>query len=258
MRRPAFRARSVFLRESSRAHHERSALAVAAALALGLVCADRAAADVTRSGDVSPSFTPGPVVDLTGQTLAIGNTPGGIGTTGTVNVTGGGILTVGQINNELLLVRRVALEGHRARSLRGKGVVDGGHVAAPEESEARRRRRDLKERRNSATRCRPGMGPRRGSEGEAPATCRTSPYVIISDVPKPTPGCWDVGARPAGFTRTGPARTAPWPARSSAGAAARPCPSARRRSPGREGRSSAAGAPVRPRWSACRTRPAPR
>ena len=86
------------MRESSRAHHERSALAVAAALALGFACADRAAADVTRSGDVSPSFTPGPVVDLTGQTLAIGNTPGGIGTTGTVNVTGGGILTVGQIN----------------------------------------------------------------------------------------------------------------------------------------------------------------
>ena len=52
---------------------------------------------MNRSGDVSPPFAPGPVVDLTGQRVFIGNTAGGVGTVGTVNVTGGGILTAAQI-----------------------------------------------------------------------------------------------------------------------------------------------------------------
>jgi T5SS/PEP-CTERM-associated repeat protein len=97
MKRSARRAGSLVSRSSSNPHHERSTLAVAAAFALGVACADRAAADVTLSGDVSPAFAPGPVVDLTGQTIAIGNTSGGVGTTGTVNITAGGILTAGQI-----------------------------------------------------------------------------------------------------------------------------------------------------------------
>ncbi len=65
-------------------------------LVLVFSAADQAAADVTRSGDVSPAFTPGPVVDLTSQTLLIGNISGGVGTIGTVNVTAGGILTAGR------------------------------------------------------------------------------------------------------------------------------------------------------------------
>ena len=52
---------------------------------------------MTRSGDVSPAFTPGAVVDLSGQRIFIGNTSGGVGGIGTVNVTAGGILTAAQI-----------------------------------------------------------------------------------------------------------------------------------------------------------------
>jgi T5SS/PEP-CTERM-associated repeat protein len=97
MNRQARRASTVVSQGSSGVHQGRSAVAFAVALALGIACADRAAADVTSSGDVSPAFAPGPVVDLTGQTLAIGNTPGGVGTIGTVNVTAGGSLTAGQV-----------------------------------------------------------------------------------------------------------------------------------------------------------------
>ena len=68
-----------------------------AAAVLVFAVADRSAADVTRSGDVSPAFTPGPVVDLSGQRIFIGNTSGGVGGIGTVNVTAGGILTAAQI-----------------------------------------------------------------------------------------------------------------------------------------------------------------
>ena len=69
----------------------------AIAFVVALCAAPPARADVNRSGDVVPAFTPGPVVDLTGQSVYIGNTPGGVGTVGTLNVTGGGILTAAQI-----------------------------------------------------------------------------------------------------------------------------------------------------------------
>jgi T5SS/PEP-CTERM-associated repeat protein len=52
---------------------------------------------VTRAGDVSPPFTAASAVDLSGQQIFIGNTPAGVGTIGTVNVTGGGVLTAAQI-----------------------------------------------------------------------------------------------------------------------------------------------------------------
>src|ERR1041384_5852731 len=53
---------------------------------------------------------------------------------------------------------------------------------------------------NSATRCRPGMGPRRGSEEGVPATCRESPYVINSDAANPTPGSGERGRQAGGGT----------------------------------------------------------
>ena len=52
---------------------------------------------MSQSGDVRPPFAPGAVVDLTGQRIFIGNTSGGVGGIGTVNVTAGGILTAAQI-----------------------------------------------------------------------------------------------------------------------------------------------------------------
>ena len=74
-------------RRRHRGGHVVPALAVACALAF----AQGAAADVTRSGDVTPAFVQGPVVDLTGQKVFVGNT------IGTLNVTAGGILTAAQI-----------------------------------------------------------------------------------------------------------------------------------------------------------------
>ena len=68
------------------------------AFALALFSAERAVANVTESGDVSPPFAPAAVVDLTGQSVFIGNTSGGVGGIGTVNVTAGGILTVAVIS----------------------------------------------------------------------------------------------------------------------------------------------------------------
>ena len=56
-----------------------------------------AAPDVNSSGDVSPPFAPGPVVDLSGQRIFLGFTTAGVGTLGTVNVLGGGSLTAAQI-----------------------------------------------------------------------------------------------------------------------------------------------------------------
>ena len=70
--------------------------AVAGLLALALA-APSAAQNVSSTGDVSPPFTPAPVVDLTGQRIFIGNTSGGVGGIGTVNVTAGGILTAAQV-----------------------------------------------------------------------------------------------------------------------------------------------------------------
>src|SRR5438046_2102940 len=72
---------------------DRRWLASIAAAVLVLAVADRADADVTRSGDVNPAFTPGAVVDLTGQRIFIGNTSGSVGGIGTVTVNAGGILT---------------------------------------------------------------------------------------------------------------------------------------------------------------------
>ena len=46
------------------------------------------AQSVTPTGDVSPTFTVGPIVDLTGQRVFIGSTVGGVGTLGTLSVTG--------------------------------------------------------------------------------------------------------------------------------------------------------------------------
>lgn len=100
MNRPTRRAREVtsaFSRDP-RPRHRRGHLVPALAVAAwSLAFAQGAAADVNRSGDVSPAFTPGPVVDLTGQKVFIGNTTAGVGGIGTVNVTGGGILTAAQI-----------------------------------------------------------------------------------------------------------------------------------------------------------------
>ena len=76
---------------------DRRWLPVVAALALAFSSAERAVANVSESGDVSPPFAPAAVVDLTGQRIFIGNTSGGVGGIGTVNVTAGGILTAAQI-----------------------------------------------------------------------------------------------------------------------------------------------------------------
>ena len=52
---------------------------------------------VSSSGDVSPVFTVGPVVDLTGQRVFLGFTTGGVGTSGSLSVSAGGVLTAAQI-----------------------------------------------------------------------------------------------------------------------------------------------------------------
>src|SRR5947209_7197246 len=65
--------------------------------AWSLAFAQGAMADVNRSGDVSPPFAAASAVNLAGQQVFIGNTSGGVGGIGTVNVTGGGILTAAQI-----------------------------------------------------------------------------------------------------------------------------------------------------------------
>src|SRR5262245_846799 len=66
-----------------------------AVLAIGAGSAS--AQSVTRSGDVSPAFTPGAVVDLTGTPIIIGFTTAGVGTLGAVNVSGGGLLSAAAI-----------------------------------------------------------------------------------------------------------------------------------------------------------------
>jgi T5SS/PEP-CTERM-associated repeat protein len=96
MDRQARRAHNIGTASSFRA--QRGARVAFAAFVLALAGVDRAAADVNSSGDVSPSFPPAPVVDLSGQRLFIGNTVNGVGTVGTVNVTGGGVLTAAQID----------------------------------------------------------------------------------------------------------------------------------------------------------------
>lgn len=75
-----------------------AALAATVAVSLALVAWPATAAPVvTRSGDTSPQFTPGPTVDLTGQRIFLGFTNGAVGTQGTLSVTGGGSLTAAQI-----------------------------------------------------------------------------------------------------------------------------------------------------------------
>jgi T5SS/PEP-CTERM-associated repeat protein len=78
-------------------HLRRAAFASATAVSLAMVMWPAAAASVTWSGDVSPQFTQGPTVDLTGQAIYLGFTNGAVGTLGTLNVTGGGSLTAAQI-----------------------------------------------------------------------------------------------------------------------------------------------------------------
>ena len=52
---------------------------------------------VSSTGDVSPVFTVGPAVDLTGQRVFLGFTTGGVGTSGSLSVSAGGMLTAAQI-----------------------------------------------------------------------------------------------------------------------------------------------------------------
>ena len=73
-----------------------TALALAAVLALGASGAVRAQS-VNASGDVAPAFSPGPIVDLSGQRIFLGFTNGSSGTQGSLSVTGGGSLTATQI-----------------------------------------------------------------------------------------------------------------------------------------------------------------
>lgn len=100
MNRPARNTRpaaSALRRDVSGPQREGRFVLVVLAFALSLTVAERAVADVNRSGDVSPTFIAAPVVDLTGQRIFIGNTSAGVGGVGTVNVTGGGVLTAAQI-----------------------------------------------------------------------------------------------------------------------------------------------------------------
>jgi len=78
-------------------HREFRRLRAVIVLALAFSSVAPAVAGVSESGDVSPPFAPAAVVDLTGQQIFIGNTSGGVGGIGTVNVTVGGILTAAQI-----------------------------------------------------------------------------------------------------------------------------------------------------------------
>ena len=73
-------------------------LAVAAAIALLAGASLPARAQlVSSSGDVSPVFVAAPVVDLTGQRIFLGFTTAGVGTLGSLSITGGGSLTAAQI-----------------------------------------------------------------------------------------------------------------------------------------------------------------
>jgi T5SS/PEP-CTERM-associated repeat protein len=69
-------------------------LAITAAIALFWGAGLPARAQlVSSSGDVSPVFVAAPVVDLTGQRINVGLTTAGVGTLGSVSITGGGSLT---------------------------------------------------------------------------------------------------------------------------------------------------------------------
>jgi T5SS/PEP-CTERM-associated repeat protein len=68
-----------------------------AVLALAFAWAGPAVAIVSQSGDVSPPFAPASAVNLAGQQVFVGNTSGGVGGTGTVNVTAGGVLTAAHL-----------------------------------------------------------------------------------------------------------------------------------------------------------------
>lgn len=73
-------------------------MAIAAAVALLLGASLPAQAQsVSASGDVSPLIVTAPVVDLTGQRISLGLTVVGVGTSGSLSVTGGGSLTAAQI-----------------------------------------------------------------------------------------------------------------------------------------------------------------
>jgi T5SS/PEP-CTERM-associated repeat protein len=72
--------------------------AIAAAVALLLSAALPARAQlVTPSGDVSPIFVAAPVVDLTGQRIFVGFTNAGVGTSGSLSISGGGSLTAAEL-----------------------------------------------------------------------------------------------------------------------------------------------------------------
>jgi T5SS/PEP-CTERM-associated repeat protein len=77
--------------------HRFAVLSIATAASFTLVTPAFAAGSVTSSGDVSPPFAAAPVVDLTGQSVYLGFTTEGIGTQGTISVTGGGSLTAAQL-----------------------------------------------------------------------------------------------------------------------------------------------------------------
>ena len=71
-------------------------IALAALLAWAAPLAVRAQL-VSTSGDVSPPISPAPVVDLSGQRIFLGFTSGGVGTLGSLTVSGGGLLTTAQL-----------------------------------------------------------------------------------------------------------------------------------------------------------------
>jgi T5SS/PEP-CTERM-associated repeat protein len=82
---------------NSRSGRRFGVLSIAVIAGVALVTPALGAGSVTSSGDVSPPFAPAPVVDLTGQSVYQGFTTAGVGTQGTVTVTGGGSLTAAQI-----------------------------------------------------------------------------------------------------------------------------------------------------------------
>jgi T5SS/PEP-CTERM-associated repeat protein len=82
---------------NSRSGRRFGVVSIAVAASVALVTPALGAGSVTSSGDVSPPFAPAPVVDLTGQSVYLGSTTAGVGTQGTVTVSGGGSLTAAQI-----------------------------------------------------------------------------------------------------------------------------------------------------------------
>lgn len=72
--------------------------AVAASLGVvSLICTGAAVAQVSTTGDASPTITTAPVADLTGQRILLGSTQNGVGKVGSLDVTNGGVMAVAQI-----------------------------------------------------------------------------------------------------------------------------------------------------------------